>query len=128
MYFCSFICYWNWWHELSMYAILRLKYLYIIIKNWLLKITGTPYLTDIVGKTKFANAFGIVNLFRGFACFIGPFVGGYLSDQFKSSLVAFWFSAICFTLGFIFSAIVSIGNKFNCNKNSNNDEKRYNSV
>ena len=31
----------------------------------------TMYLVDIVGLKKFGNATGIVNLFRGFGCFIG---------------------------------------------------------
>jgi hypothetical protein len=31
----------------------------------------TMYLVDIVGLKKFSNATGIVNLFRGFGCFIG---------------------------------------------------------
>jgi hypothetical protein len=36
----------------------------------------TPYLKDIVGMEKFSNAMGIVSLFRGFGCFLGPFLGG----------------------------------------------------
>jgi len=34
------------------------------------------YLVDMVGMQKFNNATGIINLFRGFGCFIGPFLGG----------------------------------------------------
>ena len=36
----------------------------------------TMYLVDMVGMPKFNNATGIINLFRGFGCFIGPFLGG----------------------------------------------------
>jgi hypothetical protein len=36
----------------------------------------TAYLVDIVGVEKFGNATGIINLFRGFGCTIGPFIGG----------------------------------------------------
>ena len=36
----------------------------------------TMYLTDLVGNKKFSNATGIVNLFRGFGCFLGPFLAG----------------------------------------------------
>ena len=36
----------------------------------------TMYLIELVGTKKFANANGIVNLFRGFGCFLGPFLGG----------------------------------------------------
>lgn len=34
------------------------------------------YLVDLVGLEKFNNATGIVNLFRGFGCFIGPYAAG----------------------------------------------------
>ena len=36
----------------------------------------TMYLCDLVGLAKFSNATGIINLFRGFGCFLGPFLGG----------------------------------------------------
>lgn len=39
----------------------------------------TPYLKEIVGMEKFSNAMGIINLFRGVGCFIGPFIGGLVS-------------------------------------------------
>ncbi len=41
----------------------------------------TPYLKDIVGMEKFSNAMGIVNLFRGFGCFLGPFLGGNIYER-----------------------------------------------
>ena len=36
----------------------------------------TAYLLDIVPLDRFGNATGIINLFRGFGCFIGPYIGG----------------------------------------------------
>jgi hypothetical protein len=36
----------------------------------------TSYLIDIAGKSDFAKATGIVNLFRGIGCFVGPYVAG----------------------------------------------------
>ena len=36
----------------------------------------TPYLMEIVGAEKFSNSVGILNLFRGFGCFIGPVLSG----------------------------------------------------
>lgn len=36
----------------------------------------TMYLCELVGLKKFSNATGIINLFRGFGCFLGPFLGG----------------------------------------------------
>ena len=38
----------------------------------------TMYLCEIVGLRRFANANGIVNLFRGFGCFLGPWLSGKL--------------------------------------------------
>lgn len=36
----------------------------------------TPYLVDIVGSEAFANANGILNMFRGLSCIFGPFIAG----------------------------------------------------
>ena len=36
----------------------------------------TPYLTEIVEPKKFGNSVGILNLFRGFGCFLGPYLSG----------------------------------------------------
>lgn len=43
------------------------------------------YLVDLVGLENFNNATGIVNLFRGFGCFIGPYAAG--NKNFKDSLL-----------------------------------------
>lgn len=37
---------------------------------------STPYLIEAVGSSKFANANGILNLFRGLGCFFGPYLAG----------------------------------------------------
>jgi len=68
----------------------------------------TMYLVDIVGLKKFSNATGIVNLFRGFGCFIGPFLGGIVADNF-GEVKAFYYSAGCFTVGLVLAIIVSFG-------------------
>lgn len=36
------------------------------------------YLCDIVGLEKLTNSFGIMSIFRGFGCLLGPFIGGIL--------------------------------------------------
>lgn len=36
----------------------------------------TAYLVDLVGVEKFGNATGIINLFRGIGCSLGPVIGG----------------------------------------------------
>ena len=38
----------------------------------------TMYLCEIIGLKRFPNANGIVNLFRGFGCFLGPWLAGEL--------------------------------------------------
>jgi MFS family permease len=43
----------------------------------------TPYLVELIGKEKFANATGIISLFRGFGCFIGPFLAGMKKKLYK---------------------------------------------
>ena len=56
-----------------------IKFILIILISWnfnLKLIKATPYLLDIVGKRKFGNAMGILNLFRGVGCFIGPILAG----------------------------------------------------
>lgn len=68
----------------------------------------TMYLIDLVGMKKFSNATGIINLFRGFGCFIGPFVAGYIADNFQI-INSFFFSALCFAIGLALTALVSFG-------------------
>lgn len=69
----------------------------------------TMYLVDIVGLKKFSNATGIVNLFRGFGCFIGPAAGGWVADNLGGPVKAFYYSAGCFTVGLALALVVSFG-------------------
>jgi hypothetical protein len=39
---------------------------------------STMVIIELVGTDKFINASGIVNLFRGIGCFVGPFIGGLI--------------------------------------------------
>ena len=70
----------------------------------------TMYLVELVGLEKFINATGIVNLFRGFGCFLGPFISGLIADRFKNKDVVFLFAGICFFVGLIFTSLVSLSN------------------
>ena len=47
---------------------------------------STPYLIETVESSKFGNANGILNLFRGVGCFFGPYIAGK-----KNSLFLFIF-------------------------------------
>jgi MFS family permease len=47
----------------------------------------TMYLCDLVGLKLFSNATGIVNLFRGFGCFLGPFLAGKLNFVFDNFVI-----------------------------------------
>jgi MFS family permease len=56
---------------------------------------ATMYLVDIVGPLKFANANGIMNMFRGFGCIVGPYIGGILLGRFLNYFLnEFLFSKI----------------------------------
>ncbi|RNA31634.1 monocarboxylate transporter 2-like [Brachionus plicatilis] len=68
----------------------------------------TPYLVDIVGSEAFANANGILNMFRGLSCIFGPFIAGFLSEKLKSNLYAFVFCGTSLALAGILSFFVSI--------------------
>lgn len=65
------------------------------------------YLCDLVGLNRFSNATGIVNLFRGFGCFLGPVLSGLIADKFDE-FKCFYFSAICFVVGLALSLMVSL--------------------
>lgn len=66
----------------------------------------TMYLCDLVGLAKFSNATGIINLFRGFGCFLGPFLAGSIANRF-GSVNCFFFSGICFVAGLVLTFLVS---------------------
>ena len=86
-----------------------------------MNILPNSYLTDTIGASRFNNALGIVNLFRGFSCFLGTFIGGKIGEGLGTPLYSFYFSAAMFGAGAVFSLICGIyGNlKACCNK----DEK-----
>ena len=66
---------------------------------------------EIVGPAKFNNALGIINLFRGAACLIGPFASGLIAEASGNYLMAFYFSALMFSLGCLSSLICSLISK-----------------
>lgn len=80
----------------------------------------TAYLLDMVGLEKFGNATGIINLFRGFGCSVGPFIGGAIVDAFESKSIVFYFSGFCFLIGFCLTLGASMGEQLKscCNKGS----------
>lgn len=85
----------------------------------------TMYLVEIVGMGKFSNATGIVNLFRGFGCFIGPFLGGIVVDKFGKVNV-FYYSGLCLLVGLVFCVIVSVMMFFRKDKNNANSDGKAN--
>jgi len=81
----------------------------------------TMYLVDLVGLKKFSNATGIINLFRGFGCFVGPFASGLISEKF-GKVNCFFFSAICFSVGLVLTFLVSFQSTIkSCRKTDEND-------
>lgn len=70
------------------------------------------YISEVVGRVKFDNAFGIINLFRGIACGLGPYLGGVLADKLNMYHAAFYFSAFCFSLGCLMSLCAGLVIKF----------------
>jgi MFS family permease len=69
---------------------------------------ATPYLVAIVGSDKFSNANGILNLFRGIGCIIGPYVAGYLSESTGSVFYSFFFAGVSYFVAFGLSLTVSV--------------------
>ena len=59
-------------------------YIFVLFQAGMNSLT-TMYLVDIVGLKKFSNATGIVNLFRGFGCFIGK-IFALFSEIFTENL------------------------------------------
>ena len=78
----------------------------------------TAYLIDIVGIEKFGNATGMLNMFRGIGCLLGPFTARFILDSNWSSdksvklpklpAMAFYFCAVCYAFGFVFTLLASI--------------------
>lgn len=67
-------------------------------------IVTSLYLIDFVGIEKYSNANGIVSLFRGIGCMLGPWIGGLIADVWGPAM-AFYFAGGCFIMGTVFSAI-----------------------
>ncbi len=70
---------------------------------------ANSYINEVVARAKFNNALGIVNLFRGIACFVGPYAGGQIQVAASGNHVAaFYLSASCFALGALMSLVVTV--------------------
>jgi MFS family permease len=69
---------------------------------------ATPYLVASVGSDKFSNANGILNMFRGIGCIIGPYVAGYLSESTGSVFYSFFFAGVSYFVAFGLSLAVSV--------------------
>ncbi len=94
---------------------------------------STPYLIETVESSKFGNANGILNLFRGVGCFFGPYIAGnknslfffifpildnstfysfnllgQLSEKTNSIFSSFLFAGISYGIAFVLSLIVTV--------------------
>jgi len=56
-------------------------------------------LVDLVGVDHLTNALGILLLFRGVACFVGPLIAGYLFDVTHDYGLTFAFLGGCLIAG-----------------------------
>lgn len=81
------------------------SFLYALSTSAMVTVT-TNYLMDIVGQEQFSNAMGIVSMFRGVGCSIGPFAAGAIADRYDK-VISFYYSGCCFVVGCILSAVVS---------------------
>lgn len=117
--------------SLFLFPVLQYKYWSLIIFVVILAIGAagmnsltTMYLIDLVGTKKFSNATGIINLFRGFGCFLGPFLAGLVADKF-GDVSSFYFSGCCFIVGSVFAILVSFMKliKQRCLNKSNEDNE-----
>ena len=93
---------------------------------------STPYLIETVESSKFGNANGILNMFRGVGCFFGPYIAGkkilysfsylqfqmiqlfifnllgQLSEKTNSIFPSFLFAGVSYGIAFVLSLIVTI--------------------
>ena len=81
------------------------------------------YLVEMVGLNKFNQATGIINLFRGFGCFIGTPVAGVIVSQTKSENNAFYYSGILFSIGLVLAVLISLSSIIKGFKNKNKSPK-----
>ena len=63
-------------------------------------------LVDMFGIDFLATTFGLLQLFRGIGCMIGPIVCGLLYDSTKSYVVPFLTAGFMFVIGGILTGIV----------------------
>jgi MFS family permease len=73
----------------------------------------TMYLCELVPMSRFGNATGIVNLFRGFGCFLGPFLAGLVA-KYSNDQAVFYFSSAFFAVGLLFTFLCSFLQCFKC--------------
>lgn len=90
----------------------------------------TMYLCDLVGVKCFANATGIVNLFRGIGCFIGPYIAGVIAGKNEQYTHVIYFAAICFSVGFALTFTISFSELFTkiCIKGRSNENRADESI
>ncbi len=80
---------------------------------------ANSYINEIVSRAKFNNAFGIINLFRGFACFLGPYIAANVQKAFDDSHeAAFYYGGGCFAMGALMSLVVGVITALKKDKNS----------
>lgn len=65
------------------------------------------YLCEIVGLEFLSNSFGILCVFRGVACLIGPFIAGIISDFSGKLTSAFIFTGCQYAIGLLFSILAT---------------------
>jgi len=86
----------------------------------------TMYLCDLVGLKKFSKATGIINLFRGVGCFLGPVLAGYITELFGGNqIICFYFMGALFLVGFALSAMVSFQSTFGGGNKEGNDTEDF---
>jgi len=66
------------------------------------------YLCEMVGLENLTNSTGIISMFRGLGCFLGPFLAGVIANKMGSSVSAFIFSGIMFSIGVALVFLITI--------------------
>ena len=78
-------------------------------------------LVDMFGVDVLATTFGLIQLFRGIGCILGPLVCGFLYDKTKSYVSAFVIAGSLFILGGTLTGFV-----WTLNKKQSKNEKYEN--
>ena len=68
-------------------------------------------LVDMFGVNSLATTFGLLQLFRGIGCSIGPLVCGFLYDKTKSYIASFVTAGLMFIFGGVLTGIVWVINR-----------------